>query len=198
MATKKVTEKEVRFATSLLRYLGAGTENTYLLLAVIAWTRSRSAQHIFGTSPLVLANFLKKTKGGGYEYIVRAARHGADTNEERVTQARDFLTAVAMSQWSADHYGSADGDMTTNKLLTVWAGLTGKSIPKAWLAPKPPPPPKPVKPRLVQPVGSTPTGTSDHIRHEYLDPFATRSFYDGRPHNGDFVLPGDVLGDVPE
>lgn len=122
----------------------------------------------------------------GYGPAVAAARRGTGS-DKGIQQAIDFLTAIAMSKWSSSHYGAADGNVVNNKLIKVWAGLTGTPIPKEWFkdTTKPPPPPKPKPPPFRQPRSLYHTIP----RPDYLSPYGARSFYDARPHQGDFILP---------
>lgn len=226
MASKPTTtQKEVSFASSVLKYLGVKdpAANLYLILAIVAWVRSESGKTYLGNNPLNIRNspfasgyrqtrnhnghfaifanldvaakasasFLMKNKGVGYEPIIAAAKRTGGTEEQKVNQARDFLTAIAMSKWSSDHYGAADGNVTTNKLIAVWASLTGHPIPREWLVTTKPTPPSPKPKPPVQPPGNAFIGSG--VRHEYVDPYAARNFYEARKHSGDFLLPADPV-----
>lgn len=216
MAKPKVTEKEVRFARSFLKYGKFNETNTYLLLAVIAWMRSESGQTYLGNNPFnirksrfaigyrktqngngsfaifknldvaakaTVAFLSENAKFGNYGPILASGRRGADNDKEAQSQAIDFLTAIAMSKWSSTHYGAADGNVTNNKLIKVWAGLTGTTIPSSWFKDTV----KVVKKRIIprQPR------SLQHVLPDpgYLQPYAAASFYEARPHIGQFVLP---------
>lgn len=137
-----------------------------------------------GTAAKATAAFLVTNAAiGHYAPIIAAARRGSGS-DNGVTQAIDFLTALAMSKWSSDHYGAADGDKTTNRLIKVWAGLTGTPIPASWFQDTKKPP-KPPKPKFRQGVSTLHTPSPA----DYIQPHTAESFYHARPHLGDFVLP---------
>lgn len=94
---------------------------------------------------------LRATVGGadGYRRIVTVARRGAGSTEQtKQTQALDFLMAVALSKWDANHYGLGKGasldtyDAANNALIKVWATISG--VPAVTL------PAEPVKPTKAE------------------------------------------------
>ncbi len=134
----------------------------------------------------------------GYALIVKAAQR-ASSGGGQVTQAIDFMSALALSKWSSTHYGTQiivnaykgpDGttktvygfDLSKNSIVKVWAGLTGMKIPAEWFTDtvKPPnvtpPRPRPQQPRSLEHV--QPKG-------EYIQPYAAQQFYAERPHLSD-------------
>lgn len=64
---------EVRFAYSFLRAIHANLNNTYLLLAIIAWVRSESGSNYIGNNPLNLRPGLDDAR---WRTGVRVARNG--------------------------------------------------------------------------------------------------------------------------
>lgn len=143
----------------------------------------------------------------GYKPILAAARRGTG-QDGGVTQAVDFLMAIAMSKWSADHYGWSpakegywktrllpNGQTETiwvppqpegkNKLLSVWSGLTGQSLPKEWFTDPIKEEKKVIKPQQPRAL--------DHVLPppNYLQPYGASRFYSARPHQGQYVLPRD-------
>lgn len=131
----------------------------------------------------------------GYALVVKAAQR-ASSGGGQVTQAVDFMNALALSKWSAGHYGTYflvydphideykhKWDLSRNGIIKVWVGLTGMKIPPSWFTdvvqpPKPPPPPRPKPPRPSQPR------SLQHVnpKGEYIDPYAAQRFYRERPH----------------
>jgi hypothetical protein len=219
MAAPKVTEREVRFARSFLKYGKFNQQNTYLLLAVIAWMRAEVGVNMkfmynknnpFNIRKSRFAYAYRRTNGNGsfamfssldvaakatvaflsenatfgkYGPILAAGRRGASGDKALQSQAIDFLTAIAMSKWSSDHYGSADGNIATNRIIKLWAGITGQPIPAAWFQDT-----KKVVKRKVIPRQPR---ALQHVLPEtnYLQPYAAANFYDERPHSGNFILP---------
>lgn len=122
---------------------------------------------------------------GKYAPILAAGRRGASGDKALQSQAIDFLTAIAMSKWSSTHYGAEDGNLANNRIVKIWAGLTGTPIPAKWFEDTK----KVVKKRVIprQPRAL------QHVLPEtsYIEPYAASSFYDARPHSGSFILPAD-------
>lgn len=215
MSVPKLTEREVRFARSFLHYAKANEQNTYLLLAVIAWMRQESGQTYLGNNPFnirnsVYASGYRQTRNGNghfaifatldaaahatvaflisnatfghYGPILAAMRRGTG-GDKGVTQALDFLTAIAVSKWDASHYGAADGNAQNNHLVRVWAGLTGAKIPASWYKDTKKVVHKHVIPRQPRSLAHTmPTV-------EYISPYGAARFYDAVKHFGQFILP---------
>lgn len=201
-----VTERQVRFARAFLKAIRANQTNGYLLLAVIAWLKSdRDVKYFYrwrdykkGADALArVLLYNPKASSKGYRAVVKALRgtrdDQLDSKGKRIEgsgnalQAKDFLTALAMSKFSKSHYGSPTGDEYNNKLIKAWAKLTtGRAIPNNWFVdvvlvkPKPPKKEPPRQPRSLAHVMPKP---------DYLQPYAARQFYEERPHIGSFVLP---------
>ncbi len=149
-----VTRKERVAASIFLRTLGAPSENVDLIAAVVAWMRAESGTTYRGNNPFNLRAFNKtpgpgaigirhikgngyfnvyatlgdglraaanlliraRKSGHGYGLVIRAAKRGG---------AGDFLTAVAASDWSSDHYGWSLENPEKNRLLRVYNSITG-------------------------------------------------------------------------
>jgi hypothetical protein len=201
VALRSPTEREVRFARAFIHALHANEANGYLLLAVIGWIRgldsnwtgsnplnltTRAGKRLFFRSYLDAAkatanrllNNQKDSPGWhGFGLIVKAATRTATSDAQRVTQARDFLQALALSSWDAHHFGMlnvgphgsyvVDRDSPEkNKLVALWAGLTGFHIPAKWFVDgvKVQPPPRP----KFQQTSST----ENHFpKGEYIRPY---------------------------
>lgn len=152
------------------------------------------------------AEFLKQ-RGYGYEAVVKRLREQMPSGlskkkqeEWLVEQAIDFMWNIALSKWSATHYGlgrNPNKNMTreemlaVNKLVPIWASMTGTkwSIPKdAEPQPKKPKPlPYPKQPR-----------TLEHAvpKRPYLDPYEASKFYEAR-WAATPIAPGEpVAGEV--
>lgn len=218
----KVTEREVRFARSFLKYGKFNEQNTYLLLAVIAWMRAEigvdmkfmyNQNNPFNIRKSRFASGYRQTNGNGsfakfatldiaakatvaflsenagvghYSPILAAARRG-NGSDKGVTQAIDFLTAIAMSKWSADHYGAADGNTTHNRIIKLWSGITGASIPTKWYKDT-------VKVVKKRKVPRQPRALEHTIpKVDYLSPYAAAQFYDAVRHFGQFILPNEDI-----
>lgn len=211
--------KERRFAEAFLKFMGADTQNIYLVTAVIAWMRKESGttyigNNVFNLRPgaddakyrsgvrkagngngyfsvyATLENAAKATANrliaAGHDYrgywkVVNALRRSnAGTVKDKQQQALDFLTALAMSKWSATHYGAPNGEPWKNGLVRIWASITG-------LPALPAEPPK--KPR-VRP--SAPRDLNTELTPaQYLDPYEARAFYAAR-HAPEPPLPGSL------
>ena len=221
MAKPKVTEREVRFARSFLKYARFNQQNTYLLLAVIAWARAEvgvdfkfmyNKNNPFNIRKSKFAYSYRRTASNGsfamfktldiaaratvaflqdnasfgkYGPILAAGRRGASGDKALQMQALDFLTGIAMSKWSSDHYGSADGNLATNRIVKIWAGLTGTPIPAAWFEDTVKVVKKRVIPRQPRALQHVLPATN------YIEPYGAANFYDERPHSGQFILPSD-------
>lgn len=207
---------EVKFAIALLKDLHANVNNFYLLLAIIAWTRDTSGTSWIGNNPLKInsgkryssltaaaaATARKIMAGTGwYKTLLAAARRTPRAEAAKQTQATDFLTALAFSDWDAKHYGvikagpyqgwMLDVDHPEkNRLLPILEHLSHYpvSIPGT---PSPPPPPPPVPKPLPPPIKVHDLPT--HIRTDYIDPYEAKGFYEAR-HKPDPIIPGAPLG----
>lgn len=211
MAYVKPSKTEIKFAYELLRYLHANVNNTYLLLAIIAWVRRESGQTYIGNNPLnirpgadikyrvgirhskhgyfsIYKNLTDAAKASahllmsqphwaGYYLIVNAAqRDSGETPKQQQEQAMDFLDAIALSKWSATHYGTtgvaSTYERSSNKLIAIWAGLTGHPITL---------PETPVKAKAKVPEPKQPRGfVNDFVTRDYIQPYAAFSFYESR------------------
>lgn len=211
MAKKKrkllLTERQVRFARAFLHAIHANESNGYLILAVVAWLKlDKDVQHFyhFGSytagaqalARVLLYNPRRRQKG--YRAVVAALRGSRkDQKNEKgkviagsgnALQARDFLTALAMSKFERSHYGSADGNELTNLLMKKWYHLTGGApIPDAWFIDY-------VKTKQPAKAAKEPPRQPRSLVHvlpkpDYLQPYAARIFYEERPHENTFVLP---------
>jgi hypothetical protein len=133
----------------------------------------------------------------GYGLIVRAAQRKAGTSTaSEQGQAIDFLTALALSKWDAGHYGTGKNvrpetyDGRKNKLIKVWAGLTGQSFTL------PQDPPKPAK-KKKKAIPRQPRATvHENIEYNYLKPYAAFQFYEERHRAEPTETSGD--GDVAD
>lgn len=133
----------------------------------------------------------------GYDIAINAARRNSGTTAAaQQKQAMDFLNAIAMSQWDAGHYGAYDHHpgvfaASQNRLISVWAGLTGHpvTIPSTVIAPS------------RQAVHHVPRPTQPHATvHQapklgYLSPGGAHDFYAAR-HPDLPPLTGDPYGNV--
>lgn len=162
-----------------------------------------------------VAFLIKNARFGNYNPILKAARRRGGN---AAIQARDFLMAIAMSKWSAGHYGwkpAKPGRWLTRalpngrtetiwvkgtpekipSLIKIWAGLTGTKIPDSWFIDK--------VTTTVQKKTVVKVKVKDKVRQprsllhampevKFLQPYASRSFYEAKPHYGQYVLEQDV------
>jgi hypothetical protein len=106
----------------------------------------------------------------GYDKVVKALRRANDQTQKGMQQqALDFLTALAMSKWSATHYGAPHGEPWLNKLVAVWSTILGL----------PPLPAEPVKPPRRRPVPPRDLDTN-LLPAGFIDPYEARGFYNDR------------------
>ena len=154
------------------------------------------------------AYFLTSNRGYGYEAVVSRIRDSAPKGltgkaleKWQIKQAHDFMYNIALSKWSSDHYGYGKNPnrntmtieelFNKNKLIPIWAGLTGTTwkVPAEAEEPKPKPPKPPRYPKQPrQFVNNTTMRT-------YLDPYAASKWYESRWEPAP-VAPGDLP--VPE
>ena len=174
-------------ARVFLRLIHASTKDNLLILAVVAWMRvvgkswsprlmAQKLLHATVYRPLdpILGrkrgldlgklNAERKAEAQLYQLAVSALRHG---------HAPDFLVALALTDFSSNHYGATTNaaDPTENKLLSVYASFTGLALAPQPPAKPPKPPYQPKIPRVLQPPS---------FAHSYLDGFAAQRFYDAR------------------
>lgn len=240
MAKPKVTEREVRFARSFIKYVKGNQQNTYLLLAVIAWVRAEVGvdfRFMRGNNPfnirrspyasgVVYTNgngtfakfksldvaaratvaFLKSNASfGNYGPILAAMRRGDGTDADNARAGYDMLMAVAVSKWSAGHYGyrpATQGHYATRELpngttetywvpgkpekppslIGIWQGLLGTTIPTSWYQDTVKQVKKVIRPRQPRSLS--------HVLPPpaYIQPYAASAFYHDRPHMGQYVL----------
>jgi hypothetical protein len=130
----------------------------------------------------------------GYRPVVAAIRRSAKGTKAMQEQALDFLYAIALSKWSATHYGYGrhpDPNMsptelfTKNKLVPIFQGLTRYRVRIPAQAPiqPPKPPPVPKQPRSL--AHTVP-------RRGYLQPLAAFTFYAER-HEDQAIVPAPII-----
>lgn len=147
MAYVKPTATELKFAYRLLLYLHANLQNSYLLLAIVAWTRSESGRNWIGNNPLNIRNSqfatgYRQTKSNGHfalfasvdaaakataYFLVHNKGNGYDKmilaatrnggEKDYAKQGIDFLLALVVSKWDAGHYGLTKTEMLDPKNL---------------------------------------------------------------------------------
>jgi len=148
-----------------------------------------------------------------YTGVLASLRRAAKGDTALATQAVDFILAIEGSKWSRSHYGYlpyVEGHYATttewkygyglvtkttyvptqyesDPLRQAWAKLTNHpNIPNAWYTDTVTTkqakvvPPRPSQPRSLL-----------HLRPttDYIQPYASRRFYESKPHSGDTVLP---------
>lgn len=206
---QNVSAQELKFAYRLLLKIHGQVDNSYLLLAIIAWARENNKVKRVGwvneaalnRSVAAVSKVLLTAK---YRAVLAALKHAPakdydmngdgsiDAGSGMQKQALDFFYAIVQSPWSRTHYGmSATQLKDPNALFATalykrWLGLLGHKItmPADTIPqPKPPPPPpQPNQPRTLQHA----------VPHrEYIAPYASRDFYNER-HEAPNFLPGDA------
>jgi hypothetical protein len=164
---------------------------------------------------LLAARLKRKTQldAKHYQGILASLRRHASGDVATVKQARDFMLSIQLSEWDKEHYGykaevregywkkvwtEVDGKgyfkdtwfpptPEYNPLAIIWQKMTGHNIPKQYfvdkgvtvIQPKAKPPP-PRQPRSLIHVLPKP---------DYIQPYGARTFYEARPHLGQYVLP---------
>lgn len=108
-------------------------------------------------------------KGSELNLALNALKRGGNQ------AAVDFLAAIAMSTFQADHYGATDWmqayDQNHNALIREYLTIGGVQLKNPYVRPKKPPPPPPSLPRDFN---------YKAVVREYLDPWAAGSLYASR------------------
>ncbi len=227
MAKNFFSEREVRLARSFIKAIKGNASNGYLLLAVIAWQRQMSrrneaffkslSRYDAASAGARLASRLATRAGLDAKHFKGVLQSLRRTGGNAVTQAKDFLLNITLSNWDRKHYGyrpyekghwesyqwNNDGRWETkerwvpeqqeyNPLEITWMKLTGHNIPKKYFIDQPAKtittPAKPPKP--------APPSQPRSLMHvqppaDYLLPYAAYRFYQSRMHLDDIrnILP---------
>lgn len=122
MAVKKpkITKREFLIAQAFLKGAGGNKQNTYLILAVVAWLRAMNKSHdpywkslknlTAGAVGARLAKrLLNKAKAGvgkaDYKAIIKRLREQHKTGNGMASQAADFILGISKSKWDKNNYG---------------------------------------------------------------------------------------------
>jgi hypothetical protein len=122
MASKKpkITKREFLLARAFLKGLHGNVQNTYLLLAVVAWLRAMNkahdpywkslARYSAASAGQRLANKLlsKASKGqykNEYKAVVTRLRGKFSKSNAMASQAADFILGMENTHWDKNHYG---------------------------------------------------------------------------------------------
>lgn len=213
---QNTTAQELKFAYRLLLKLHGQVNNTYLLLAIIAWVReSNNVKRMYWSSESALnaavASTVKLLSTKAYADVLSAIRHAPkgdfDTNGDGVVdlgsgaqqQVLDFFYALFRTPWATKQYGFfgalilqvAPLALYSSTLYKRWSDLLGHVIKMpADTIPQPKPPPLPKPP-------PRPSGVRARLHtvpgHDYITPYGARDFYDQRRE-----APLTPTGDRPE
>lgn len=217
----KLTEKEVRFARSFLKYLGANQVNGYLLLAVIAWMRQESGQTYLGNNPFNIrkspfASGYRQTRNGNGKFAIFANLDVAAKATVAFLKANakfgNYGPIIAAARRATGKDGGVQQalDFLTAIAISKWDsahygaadGDLGKNhLIKVWATltgtsiPKQwfvDPKPKP-KPPPKPPFRQVVQRYHYPVpTADFIKPYAGKAFYEDRPHMGQFVLPADI------
>lgn len=128
MSKPKITHREFLIARAFLKRIGGNVQNTYLLLAIVAWTRAMGKAHDAFWSSLKhasasaagerLAKRLLAKAGAGkyageYKAIIKRLRQQLGGSSKKAgaaqaSQAADFLLGIERSHYDKSHYGKQD------------------------------------------------------------------------------------------
>jgi hypothetical protein len=192
---------ETKAAQAFLKQLGAAWQNNLLILAVVAWFRQESGNlsKVIGNNPFNIrpgitsqfASGIRRSKNGnGYFLVFKTLEagfaaaayllqhvhgHGYELAIKALLRQDpvDFLTALALSDWDAGHYGLPQN----NHLLAVYASFTGLQLP----------PPEPTKRKHKAVIPDKPkylAAPPAHPGGEFIDGRAAGTFYDARHTRG--------------
>jgi hypothetical protein len=170
------TLAEVKRAKRFLSLIHAPTTDSLLLIAVVAWMRiegrgfdvDAAAKRLLKAAiyePMHASPFGKKYD---YTYINAQRRALAEQYALVITAARqaqpaDFLYALAISAWDANHFGG----FPNNALIKMYQSFTGLTLPASKTkVPKPPPLPTQIAPKLHLPPPTS-----------YIVGYETQGFY---------------------
>jgi hypothetical protein len=135
----KPTHNELVFAYRFLTYLHANTNNSYLILAVVAWLRQESGSRWLGNNPLNIRNSqyasgYRQTKANGHFAIFRtldaAARASAQFLLRNKGNGYELVVAAARRNGNpAKDYGKQGADFLMALAMSKWdAGHYGTAI----------------------------------------------------------------------
>lgn len=147
-----------------------------------------------------------------YKHLAAVLKRRGGNGDRQAEAATSFMLIIETSKWDKNHYGFREGKdghwdyvyhydsdigvggyqwvwtpaiTPSDPMYTVWAKLTGGTIPNKWFTDPVKTtvtktiPPRPSQPRSLQHVLPQPN---------YIQPYASQHFYEERPHVGDFVL----------
>jgi hypothetical protein len=132
VATKKpkISQREFLLARAFLRGLKGNQQNTYLILAAVAWLRAMNKAHdpywkslsrlsAAAAGAALAKHLLAKAHAGKYkaEYvaIIKRLRQQLKQGNAMAAQAADFILGIEKSHYDKNHYGwvnAADGHWT--------------------------------------------------------------------------------------
>lgn len=155
MAKPKIKQREFLIARAFLKRLGGNPQNTYLILAIVAWTRAMAKAHdsfwkglsnlSASSAGIKLAGRILKKAGSGaskgvYKALITRLRERHTRDDAMASQASDFLLSIEKSDLDKHHYGyieAVDGHWETKWVYygggmpvqqTVWVPpVTGKN-----------------------------------------------------------------------
>lgn len=147
MAKAKITHREFLLARAFLKKVGANVQNTYLLLAIVAWTRAMGKAHdpfwnglrnasAASAGTRLAQNLINKSKVSKYAaeykailYRMRQQLGGTSAKAQAAmaAQAVDVLLGINKSHYDSKHYGYHEA--TDGHLVTKWV-YSGRGYPE--------------------------------------------------------------------